>query len=90
MAKETILKINPDFDIVAHHMNIKELPINFFKQFNFLVMALDNIEARYSFDLIQEITWTRLESDLTFPSLMLEHLATRETWLQSFLRTLFC
>ncbi len=46
-ARETILKLNPDFDIVAHHKNIKELPINFFKQFNFVVMALDNIEARY-------------------------------------------
>ena len=55
MAKETILKINPDFDIVAHHMNIKELPINFFKQFNFLVMALDNIEARYSFNRLKKL-----------------------------------
>lgn len=45
-ARETILKLNPDMDIVAHHKNIKELPINFFKQFNFIVMALDNIEAR--------------------------------------------
>jgi len=42
-ARETILKINPDFNIVAHHKNIKELPINFFKDFNLLVMALDNI-----------------------------------------------
>jgi ubiquitin-like 1-activating enzyme E1 B len=46
VAKDTILKINPDLDIIAHHKNIKELPINFFKQFNFLIMALDNIEAR--------------------------------------------
>lgn len=46
MAREAILQINPDFDIIAHHKNIKELPISFFKQFNFVVMALDNIEAR--------------------------------------------
>ena len=49
VAKETIKQINPFLNIEAHHMNIKELPINFFKQFNFLVMALDNIEARYPF-----------------------------------------
>jgi ubiquitin-like 1-activating enzyme E1 B len=46
VARESVLKINPDFDIIAHHKNIKELPISFFKQFQFLVMALDNVEAR--------------------------------------------
>ena len=33
-------------NIQAHHTNIKELTISFFKQFNFLILALDNIDAR--------------------------------------------
>jgi hypothetical protein len=78
MARETILKINPDLDIVAHHKNIKELPINFFKHFQFLVMALDNIEARYSF-IYSEITSIKLASGLTSPSSMRELLVTKET-----------
>lgn len=47
MAREAVKKVNPFLNIHAHHMNIKELPIEFYKQFNFLVMALDNIDARY-------------------------------------------
>lgn len=43
VARQSVLKINPHFDIVAHHKNIKELPISFFKQFQFFVMALDNV-----------------------------------------------
>lgn len=46
VARETILKLNPSLNIQAHHTNIKDLPIAFFRQFGFLVMALDNIEAR--------------------------------------------
>lgn len=46
VAKESVLKLNPGLNIEAHHMNIKDLPISFFKQFNFMVLALDNIEAR--------------------------------------------
>ena len=48
VAKESVLKLNPGLSIEAHHMNIKDLPISFFKQFNFIVLALDNIEARYT------------------------------------------
>lgn len=46
VARETILKLNPNFNIIAHHSNIKSFSIDFFKKFNFLVLALDNIEAR--------------------------------------------
>jgi ubiquitin-like 1-activating enzyme E1 B len=46
VAKETILKLNPNLNIEAHHMNIKDLQISFFRQFGFIIMALDNIEAR--------------------------------------------
>lgn len=68
VAKETIIKINPDFNITAHHKNIKELPINFFKQFNFLIMALDNIEARYQNYHHKEIMSIKSVSVSTFQS----------------------
>lgn len=55
VAKESILKLNPKLNIEAHHMNIKDLQIAFFKQFGFLIMALDNIEARYH-TIYSEIT----------------------------------
>lgn len=47
VAKESVLQLNPKLNIEAHHMNIIDLPISFFRQFGFLIMALDNIEARY-------------------------------------------
>jgi ubiquitin-like 1-activating enzyme E1 B len=43
VAKESVLKLNPTLNIEAHHMNIKDLPIAFFRQFDILVLALDNI-----------------------------------------------
>jgi len=46
IARESILQLNPKLNITAHHMNIKDLPISFFRQFNFIILALDNIEAR--------------------------------------------
>ena len=46
VAKEAILAINPNLKIEAHHKNIKELEISFFKQFGVIIMALDNIDAR--------------------------------------------
>ena len=39
-------EINPDLNVVSHHLNIKDLKIGFFRQFDFLVMALDNVDAR--------------------------------------------
>lgn len=41
-----MLQLNPQLNITAHHMNIKDLPIAFFRQFHFIILALDNIEAR--------------------------------------------
>jgi ubiquitin-like 1-activating enzyme E1 B len=47
VARESILQLNPSCNIEAHHHNIKELPISFFKGFQIIILALDNIEARY-------------------------------------------
>jgi molybdopterin/thiamine biosynthesis adenylyltransferase len=46
VAKESIMTLNPYLNIHAHHLNVKDLPISFFKKFNFIVLALDNVEAR--------------------------------------------
>lgn len=46
-AKETIRALNPLLKVEAHHRNIRELPVPFFRQFDYLIMALDNIETRY-------------------------------------------
>jgi len=43
VAKQSVQKLNPHLDIQAHHCNIKELPLSFFTQFQFIVMALDNV-----------------------------------------------
>ena len=43
VARESVLKLNPRLDIHAHHCNIKDLPVHFFIQFQFIVMALDNV-----------------------------------------------
>jgi molybdopterin/thiamine biosynthesis adenylyltransferase len=48
VARETMLKLNPTLNIVSHHKNIKEeeFGILFFKQFDIIITALDNAEAR--------------------------------------------
>ena len=60
VAKESVLKLNPHLNIEAHHCNIKDLPLSFFNQFQYLVMALDNVEARY-FCFNSGTTSTKLE-----------------------------
>ena len=46
VARESVLALNANLKIHAYHTNIKELKISFFRQFDFIVMALDNIDAR--------------------------------------------
>ncbi len=46
VARQSILALFPGLDIHAHHCNIRDLPLNFFRQFNFIVLALDNVDAR--------------------------------------------
>jgi len=46
VARESILALNGNSKIHAYHTNIKELKISFFRQFDFIIMALDNIDAR--------------------------------------------
>lgn len=48
VAKETAQKFNPRVKIEAHHANIKESQFNvdWFKSFNIVFNALDNMEAR--------------------------------------------
>lgn len=46
-ARESLLRLNPSLPIMAHHCNIRDKSLEFFKQFNLVIMALDNIEARY-------------------------------------------
>lgn len=46
VAKETLLKLNPDLNLVAFQSNIKEFGIKYFKQFDLILSALDNQEAR--------------------------------------------
>ena len=48
VARETMLKLNPSLNIVSHHKNIKdeEFGLLFFKQFDIIITALDNAEAR--------------------------------------------
>lgn len=77
VAKEAILKLNPALNIEAHHVNIKELKISFFKQFSFIIMALDNIDARY-FPSHSATMSTELESDSVSPSSMPALSPTRE------------
>lgn len=82
VAKESILKLNPKLNIEAHHMNIKDLQISFFKQFGFLIMALDNIEARYCV-IYSETMLIELESGSISPSSMLALSPTKEMRQQS-------
>ena len=48
VAREAALAFNPDAEITAHHGNIKaeEFGLNFFKQFDLVLNALDNVAAR--------------------------------------------
>ena len=48
VAKETAAKFNPNVQIVAHHANIKDTTFNltWFKGFDIVFNALDNLEAR--------------------------------------------
>ena len=41
-----MLKINPDFKIESHFISVYDLELSFFKQFDFIILALDNQEAR--------------------------------------------
>ncbi|KAK4057495.1 E1 ubiquitin-activating protein uba2 [Microbotryomycetes sp. JL221] len=48
VARETALKFNPDVNIKALHRNIKdaEFDVDYFKSFDFVMNALDNLDAR--------------------------------------------
>jgi ubiquitin-like 1-activating enzyme E1 B len=48
VARDAVLKFNPDVNIVAHHGNVKSEKFNlrYFKQFTIVMNALDNIGAR--------------------------------------------
>ncbi len=48
VARESVLKFNPDVKIKSHHGNVKseEFNVNFFKSFNVVLNALDNVSAR--------------------------------------------
>eukprot|EP00938_MAST-03A_sp_MAST-3A-sp1_P003262 g3262.t1 len=48
VAKEAMLRFNPDVNIIAHHGNVKSEKFNlrYFKQFTIVMNALDNIGAR--------------------------------------------
>ncbi len=46
VAKEALLKLKPNLKINALQANIKEFGIKYFKQFDLIISALDNAEAR--------------------------------------------
>lgn len=48
MAREAVLKFNPQARIVAHHGNVKEAQFGmaFIRKFDLVLNALDNIDAR--------------------------------------------
>lgn len=48
VAKESAGKFNPNVKIEAYHANIKDarFDVDFFKRFNVVFNALDNVEAR--------------------------------------------
>ncbi|GAA5865163.1 hypothetical protein JCM3774_002157 [Rhodotorula dairenensis] len=48
VARETALKFNPNVNMTALHRNIKddEFNVDFFKQYDFVINALDNLDAR--------------------------------------------
>ncbi|KAL0081916.1 ubiquitin-activating enzyme [Phycomyces blakesleeanus] len=49
VAREAVLKFQPKANITSHHANIKDsqFGIEWFKQFSFVLNALDNLDARY-------------------------------------------
>lgn len=48
VAAEAAMKFNPDFQVVAHHANIKDAKFNisYFSKFDLVLNALDNVDAR--------------------------------------------
>lgn len=48
MAREAVLKFNPEARIVAHHGNVKESKFGmaFIRKFDLVLNALDNVDAR--------------------------------------------
>jgi len=46
VAKNTLLSMNPSLNISSHQANIKEFGVKFFKSFDVIFSALDNLEAR--------------------------------------------
>ena len=46
VAKNTLLSLNPSLKITSHQANIKEFGVKFFKSFDVIFSALDNLEAR--------------------------------------------
>ena len=48
MAREAVLKFNPEARIVAHHGNVKETKFGmaFIRKFDLVLNALDNVDAR--------------------------------------------
>lgn len=49
MACDVVKQFNPKVNLIAHFENIKstKFSIKYFKQFNLVLNALDNLEARY-------------------------------------------
>ena len=45
VARDTVLKFNPDVHIVAHHANVKDsrFGLEYFQQFDLVMNALDNL-----------------------------------------------
>lgn len=48
MAREAVLKFNPEAKILAHHGNVKEpqFGMSFIRKFDLVLNALDNVDAR--------------------------------------------
>ncbi|CAM6082246.1 unnamed protein product [Calypogeia fissa] len=48
VAREALLKLRPDVDIVSHHANVKspQFDVEFFQQFSLVLNGLDNLDAR--------------------------------------------
>lgn len=48
VAREALLQLRPDVDIVSHHANVKsaQFDVDFFQQFSLVLNGLDNLEAR--------------------------------------------
>lgn len=48
VAAEAAMRFNPDFQVIAHHANIKDSKFNisYFSKFDLVLNALDNVDAR--------------------------------------------